>query len=215
MLYLSKITLSPLQERQERLYDIYQLHKKLWKAFEHEGHDKKRDFLYRVDETSSQNKEILLQSCVEPRWQHLFPAQSVQVKSYNPKFHQNQRFLFYLRANAVVAEKREGKKHSVKIPIRPKEYVFPVYDEQDNVVEYQGWLAIQGEKHGFRICEASRMGAAYARGHKKRTHRILLTGQNIQGYLQIIDAAAFMNAYVQGIGRGKAFGFGMLSLIKV
>lgn len=214
MLYLSKLILSSEQERAEHLYDIYRLHQKLWKAFEAGEGSQKRDFLFRIDSINSRDKEILLQSATEPQWDGLFLPKHVQVKCYSPKFGEGQKFFFYLRANAVVAKKQVGKKHSAKIPIRPRDYILPVYHEDNRSTEYKGWLAEQGKKYGFQLCEASRVGTAYARGKKVQNQPIQLTGQNLQGYLKITDAVAFTTAYVQGLGRGKAFGFGMLSLMK-
>ncbi len=215
MLYLSKLILSSEQERKEDLYDIYRLHQKLWQAFEAGDGSKKRDFLFRIDSTNSRDKEILLQSATEPQWERLFPPRHAQVKNYSPKFCEGQNFFFYLRANAVVAKKQAGKKNSTKIPIRPRDYVLPIYHEEKRSTEYKGWLAEQGKKHGFELCEASRVGTAYAKGKKVKNQPIIqLTGQNLQGYLKITDADAFTTAYVQGLGRGKAFGFGMLSLMK-
>lgn len=216
MLYLTRIRLDAEQEKREHLHNVYNLHQKLWKAFNVDQDHQERDFLFRVDRTSEHAKEILIQSQSEPHWDGMFPPFRIQSKSFSPKFQAGQEFFFFLRANAVVAEKRPGQKHSRKIPIRPKDYVYEGEQQPESPPQFQGWLARQGEKHGFILTEAARLGSAYAIGKKKQSgNSIKLTGQDLRGYLKVTDGAAFEQMFVTGLGRAKAFGFGMFSLMNV
>ncbi|MGK5094768.1 type I-E CRISPR-associated protein Cas6/Cse3/CasE [Deltaproteobacteria bacterium TL4] len=207
MLYLSKLTLA------SPILDAYQLHQQLWKAFENQTDSAQREFLFRIEEQAPRQQILLVHSCQEPHWEPWLAPSEYAVKAYDPCFREGQQFFFYLRANAVVAEKREGAKRSVKIPIRPKEYIQTSQDESGNLL-YSGWLAKQASEKGFKLLAASRMGEHRAFGKKHGESLIRLTGQNLRGHLEITDATAFLSAYVNGLGRGKAFGFGMFSLIR-
>lgn len=209
MLYLSKIVLTPHQEEREHLHNIYQLHQKLWQGFGKKPNDKDRDFLFRIDPGHGKTKEILLQSLSEPNWSRIFPDQGVQMKSFSPHFIEGQRFFFYLRANAMVAKmsERNAKGRTKKRPM-PAE-------------QYKDWFLAQGEKHGFSVQLVDRVGDVTVWGYKQKSEEkqqskqhLRFTGQNLQGHLQVTDVTQFSEIYQKGLGRGKAFGFGLLSLIK-
>lgn len=85
-------------------------------------------------------------------------------------------------------------------------------------IEYQRqWLMQQAEKHGFSVREGEfdvvnaqwrhfRKGAA---GHK-----VSLLGVTYEGLLRVTDAEAFCTALCQGIGREKAYGMGLMTLMR-
>lgn len=214
-MYLSKITIPPSPEREEeqKISNIYLLHKKLWRGFAQEPNERKRDFLFRIDRGIGDLREVLVQSQSEPNWQDEFPTDAVKVKSYVPAFEKGQIFFFYLRANAVVSKVDDlnANGRGIKKPL-------PAAD-------YEKWLARRADDCGFQLHEIFRMGDAVAKGskiekksqgkgYKAPKHWIRLNGQNLQGHLEVTDPETFTETYTKGLGRGKAFGFGLLSLMQ-
>lgn len=109
------------------------------------------------------------------------------------------RWLFRVDANAsyVVG----GKYHSA----RGEDEVF-------------AWLDRQGTKAGFHITR-DRLGRPEARisqrpeeFHKKNGNRVVMVSTIVNGFLSIDNPEKFRTALIQGIGRGKAYGHGLITL---
>lgn len=69
------------------------------------------------------------------------------------------------------------------------------------------WLSRKAELHGFRVDEC-RLGPQ--RTFKQPERRIVLHTVELYGRLTVTDAARFAATLSEGIGRGKAFGCGLL-----
>ncbi len=92
--------------------------------------------------------------------------------------------------------------------------------------ERRAWLDRKGLQHGFRILDAAQAGRGVAElidvsegratGYRLEApegHRTMTFGSALfDGRLQVTDAALFREAVSFGIGSGKAFGFGLLSI---
>ena len=48
----------------------------------------------------------------------------------------------------------------------------------------------------------------------KSPHRVTLDGVTFEGVLEVTDAEKFREALAKGVGSGKAYGFGLLSVAK-
>ncbi|MGK0290814.1 MAG: CRISPR system Cascade subunit CasE [bacterium] len=213
MIVLSQLTL----RKQKKVQSVYQLHKKLWKAFDDGNQEKKRDFLFRIENESDSKQVVLVQSKSIPQWEKaLSDDEKFLTKQVTPHFYEGQTFFFYLRANAVIAKKNpEGK--SRKCPLHPKEYLEHTIQNKDSkeYEEKKGWLQRQAEQKGFKILEAQSVKVCHVNTRKRPKDRAIeLSGQDLQGYLQVIDPEEFKQAFYYGLGRAKAFGFGMFSLSK-
>ena len=76
-----------------------------------------------------------------------------------------------------------------------------------------GWIAHQGELGGFSIEGSATAQPGYVYFKKpEKTEQSRLRSVRYDGVLVVTDPAGFHEALVQGIGSGKAFGFGLLSL---
>ena len=71
------------------------------------------------------------------------------------------------------------------------------------------WLHRKAEIGGFEIMDAVVHGSRHVRCKNDR-HGALLLGVEFRGVLRVTDAARFAETLRQGIGRGKAWGFGLL-----
>lgn len=85
-------------------------------------------------------------------------------------------------------------------------------------VEYQQqWLLQRAEKHGFALAPdgfavtASRW-LQFSKGGARR-RPVTLLSVTYEGVLQVTDPQAFCQLLTQGIGRGKAYGLGLMTVM--
>lgn len=86
-----------------------------------------------------------------------------------------------------------------------------------STVKYQkAWLMERAEKHGFALDEDS-FDVTHIKWHhfaKKHTHPVALLTVTYEGNLRVTDPEAFRELLCSGIGRGKAYGLGMMTVIR-
>lgn len=194
----------------------------------------KFDVLHRLDVNWRSGKAVLLvQSRVKPEWNHLrenFLAEDVEenlaVKSIGESYANIENginLLFRLQANPT---KRVGKsdteakprfKESEKGNIRRR---VELRTDEDRI----DWLKRKGEDAGFRLAgvqiweveNAVAVGQGKINFSKSRNSPELTFGSVVfDGVLQVTDAERFRETLVKGIGSGKAYGFGLLSIAPV
>ena len=171
-------------------------------------------FLFRIDPQASGRVVILVQSAIKPDWEYAFKnafyllAASPEVKSFDPGFAKGQRLRFRLVVNPTRkidtksgpdGRRRNGKR--VPIPI-------------DQLYE---WLAGRAKLAGFSLDkDSATIQAGYVYLNKTRDgDGQRLRSARYDGILDITDPAKFNETLVRGIGTGKAFGFGLLSVAPV
>ena len=81
----------------------------------------------------------------------------------------------------------------------------------------KAWLQAQGEKHGFRLSEdgfdvTDAHWLRFRKGHKGPP--VSLLSVTWEGTLEVTDADAFRQTLTEGIGRGKAYGMGLLTVAR-
>ena len=77
------------------------------------------------------------------------------------------------------------------------------------------WLLDRAEKHGFRLTEESfevvkRGFLSFAKGKERR--KVTLGICTFEGSLEVTDADRFREALTRGVGRGKAYGLGLMTV---
>lgn len=102
-------------------------------------------------------------------------------------------YAFQLRANTVKAVRQEDGKVSKRVPDH----------------DWDGWIAQRS--HGFEIVSLWKRQAPKAVGIRGG-HMITFTGVDYAGILRCTDVDELHRALTEGIGHGKAYGFGMLIL---
>lgn len=86
-------------------------------------------------------------------------------------------------------------------------------------VEYQRqWLLQRAEKHGFALTPDSFTVTAsrwlqFAKGGDRR-RPVTLLSVTYEGVLQVTDPQAFCQMLTQGLGRGKAYGLGLMTVMR-
>lgn len=226
MLHLSLLKLARDHPRWKHL-DPYQAHQLAWRAFPDVARGE-RPFLFSLD-ARSRHHSLLVQSTRPPDWTFLHGDADVQTKPVSSdRIVEGTAFRFFLRANPTVDRRgfRDGKTRRVAVGTNP-ELVFRQMGRLEDAPsspkavaewrrqELREWLERQGERGGFQAetCEPGpivsrrlvRMENGRPRGRPMIFHEVEFTGT-----LVVRDLAAFIQARAEGIGRGRAFGYGLL-----
>ena len=241
-IHLTKMILNPNSRRVwDDLGNLQNMHRMVSKAFpavenedaapHHERKTPRNEFnlLHRLDFDARNGKAVLfVQSGIKPNWSFLQADYAVQIECKTvheqySKIENGMRLLFRLCANPT---KRVGKSDS------QADERFKPSDERKirRRVELRtdeekiGWLKRKGEDAGFqltdvRIKEAVENAVAHSsskqfgrrgRGDKKMTFGAVV----FEGVLQVTDAEKFRESLMIGIGTGKAYGFGLMSVAR-
>jgi CRISPR system Cascade subunit CasE len=213
-MYLSRLILNPRSRRvQSEIADRYQLHRSIMGAFPDDlGADEER-VLFRLDQdTRSGDLTLLVQSWTLPDWSWLAEPNASDylrpvsvpnpaLKEFQLDLASGQTLAFRLRGNPTARR---------RLPDGSKKRVGLQREE-----EQLEWLERKAERNGFRIRsvrtshQAKAYGQIYQNGDK---HRLTFFSVQFDGLLRVEDAEQLEEAVRSGIGSGKAFGFGLLSL---
>lgn len=189
-------------------------------------------FLFRIEPEPP--LRILVQSTERPRWEYAFQnapyllAGEPQVREYEPTFTAGQTFRFRLVAQMVTrrtiptGKLQDGQKARSEHPIR---CLLPADGDgcRKPDPEFTAWRERLGgwaERHGFTVGHYSKqlrvqpianltMKPAGQQRHKQ------FNAAMFEGLLTCVDPERLHTAVLNGIGRGKAFGMGLLSLAVV
>jgi CRISPR system Cascade subunit CasE len=222
-MYLSRLTLNPRSGYARRdLADVYQLHRTIMSAFAPTAAGAARSslgVLFRV-EPEAPLPVVLVQSQQEPRWElpqgYLAPgtnAQSKPIAELLDAIAAGRTYRFRLLANPT---RKIARFHETSARMRQGSRV-DLRRDADRLE----WIKRKGNQHGFQLAQLA-SGQADAVdvlvrsvprqiGRKDET-RITVAGALFDGLLVVDDADGVRNAVVNGVGPGKAFGFGLLSL---
>ncbi len=231
--YLSRLWLNPRNHRVRReINDCHELHRTILSAFpnlEDKLKNARTEFgvLFRIEFNERQGKVCLLvQSKVKPNWNSLpekylmeDTEESVSCKEISSSYTalpNGMPLMFRLKANPTkcvsakniteVSAKFVGKRVELRKP-----------DEQTD------WLRNKSERHGFKLVSVKltpEIADVSASPKSKitgiRANRKLTFGAVLfEGHLMITDAEKFRETLAEGIGQGKAYGFGLLSIARV
>ncbi len=188
-------------------------------------------FLYRVDPLPGTGRAmILVQSARKPDWDYAFQnanyllsAQPL-IKYFDPKFKINQHLRFRLVANPV----RKVSHKSLDAQGKPFEPKWLGKDVPVSTVHLDRWLKRRAEPEwtppknsehvqappGFRIYKITNIQTGYVYVNKEceRGHGRRIRLARYEGELIVTDPDNFRDSILRGIGPGKAFGFGLLSV---
>ena len=202
-MYLSKLVLNPTSRRvRTESGRPYELHRTLMRAFPSAEEGTGR-VLFRLDMSKESNSiALLVQSEKEPDWRPLdevegFLLEPAQSKPFSPVFRSGQTCRFRLRANPTV--KQQGKR-------------FGIVKEEEQLA----WLQRKGTAGGFEpfsvISSPERKMNDKMTDRAGTRHDLTLIAVRFDGLLKVKDPAAFHQTLAQGVGSGKGFGFGLLSV---
>lgn len=204
-MYLTQLRLDPRSAQARRdLADPYDMHRTLTRAFVENEIQAPPRFLWRVEPGNAWAQPVLLVqsahsadwSCLQTLPGYLQHGQLPETKSVDVDqlLHSGDRYRFRLLANPTVT--REGKRYGL-------------VGEDAQLA----WLKRQGERHGFAI-EAALVTSSNLAGGRKGQARMSLLCVCFDGVLQLANRDLLSRALEAGIGPGKAFGCGLLSLAR-
>ena len=230
-MYLSRLMLNPTHRQvQHDLADCHELHRTVMSAFPNIESDKNDAraalcVLYRVDTSDRTGRiNLLVQSGERPDWSHLPRAYLIDsgsrsenpaIKDISVSYQQigpGTPLVFRLRANptkrvsARSTTERSGA-HGKRVDLRSE-------------AEQLAWLARKGDEGGFNVIAVQAhpdvSNARVIPGgqvHGRHQHGRLTFGSVIfEGSLRVTDPDRFLRTLATGIGSGKAYGFGLLSI---
>lgn len=240
-LYLSRLLLNPTSRQvQSEIFSPYEMHRTIMRAFPESGEDprNRHDVLFRVDQ-GLRNGCLLLyvQSSTQPNWRFLeekeryldhssqLPAASCReilplLRALTP----GRVLSFRLRANPTrrvwnkedpLHGKRVGlfkEKDQVEWLLRKGRERIPGIPGGFEVLTKDGYDSSDNAPTLLRLA-VNPEGMVYGRkrgqgeGHAMKHHSVVFEGQ-----LRVTDPEFFVQTMRQGIGAGKAFGFGLLTL---
>lgn len=199
MMYLSQLILN-LRSREARqdLADRFELHRTILNAFPETLPDDER-VLYRVEEGALEPMVVILvQSQYQPKWTDIprlrqaYLEQQPRVREIHIHTETGKQHRFRLQANPTI--KRDGKRHALYA---------------DDALH--NWLVRKGEQHGFYAerhhVQMVKLGKKHGKKRQQTWHVV-----QFDGLLKVTDEPLFINALREGVGSGKAFGFGLLSI---
>jgi len=225
--FLSRLVLEPRsREVQRDLSDGQRLHRRVMSGFPDVGESARKTLgvLFRV-ESGPQGVTLLVQSQTAPEWSKLpdgylatdwFGGQSAVavtgLEGVLGRCVAKAEMRFRLRANPTRCidsksgpdgEKRRGK----RVPLR----------REDSRLD---WLRRKAEAAGFEVVEVQ--GAAGVMDAMQREPTVVrgrrdsglvtIEGVLFEGRLRVMEPEVFRAALLDGIGRGRAYGFGLLSV---
>lgn len=228
-MYLSRLTLNPRTRRVQReLANPYELHRTLMQSFPPALPEDER-VLFRVEvDDDTGIPTVLLQSQTAPDWAWLgdpgaqgYLLRAPESKPFTLTFTPGQRLAFRLRANPT--EKRwlpreKDDPTSERKPMRvalaaPKE---PGAEPQSVQERQRAWLERKGQAGGFQVVAVNIVaeGNLYGRTSGESRHALQFSAVRFEGVLQVTDPEKLWHTVQTGVGSGKGFGFGLLSLAR-
>lgn len=211
-MYLSRLILNPRSRQvQAEIAHPYEMHRTVLRAFAEDLSQTEERVLFRLDvHPRTGLPTLLVQSQTGPDWSYLaagsyllppdlLPPGEVNpgVKEVELAFRPGQMLAFRLLANPT---KRLGKQAG---PDKGKRVGLYRPEEQ------LAWLHRKGEQHGFQVLTAIPTAQRRTDDHRRQLKFLSVC---FDGVLKVLEPERFLAAVHQGIGSGKAFGFGLLSL---
>ena len=203
-MYLSRMVLNlKNKEALAEVSNIYELHRTIMSAFPSQSKGDPGRVLFRVEEgTESFGKVVLIQSQYKPDWNYLRVANDYllrepETKEYNPVVSNGKIYRFRILGNPTV--KKDGKR-------------LALYNDDDQVK----WISRKAESNGFTILDMVHTSKEGLKGKKPgQMEFITLHSVLFEGSLRVDDQEKFIDCLGKGIGSGKGFGFGLISIARL
>jgi len=227
-LFLSKLILNQRScEARRDLANCHDLHRTIMSAFPQADGAAARDefgVLFRVESRRDGKVILLVQSQVEPDWSRLPEGYLLEaggnpackpVSSHYAVLGTGQRLLFRLLANPT---KRVSAKNTEE-DARWRGKRIELRSEEDQIA----WLRRKGDASGFRLLAARvnrdvpnvQTAPRPKTSGRREKNRLSFGSALFNGELEITDAERFRQALSDGVGSGKAYGFGLLSIAPI
>jgi CRISPR system Cascade subunit CasE len=194
---LSRLLLTHEDMLRLRLTDVYSVHRIVYDCFPADDATQLRgvssNFLYADNGLRRGQREIVILSAQKPQQPRCGDMQTKPVPS---QFLEYSAYRFLLTVNPVRRQSNSGK----LTPLRKPEDVHAWFEGKSSI---WGFSVAQGE---LRVDEVG------VWQFNKKNHPVTLGFARLSGILHVTARNLFHKAFFKGIGRGKAFGCGLLQL---
>lgn len=238
-IYLTKMILNPRSRKVRRdVGNSQELHRTISNGFPETDKEttprRKYGILYRLEIDNRRGQiALLVQSNAKPDWSGL-EADYLIEKEDNPAcksigenyaaIENGMNLLFRLQANPTKRVGKSDPKAAAKFKPSDEKKIrrrVELRTDEDKIK----WLKRKGEEAGFRLAGvqikddvenvASVEQGKISFGKSKNSPNLTFGSVVFEGVLQITDTDKFRESLIQGIGSGKAYGFGLLSIAPV
>lgn len=201
LVYASVLDLSRTDVKVLNIKDAYSLHKVVYglfddvRSFEEKQNSTPSGIVYADKGGDFNSRRILMLSNRKPHQTPQFGA--VQTKPVHTAFLSHQSYAFEVTLNPGRRDIHTDK----VVPIRRRE-------------EIEQWFTERApESWGFSVNQTNLQTEnlsvqSFEKGGKMVTHG----SATLKGTLTVVDLERFTHSFTQGIGRGRAFGFGLLQI---
>ena len=198
--YLSLLTLSPIDLAWNRVTDPYSLHRIICGLFGLGGVEKKGSapsgIQWRFAEGHRDQTRVLILSKVPPSTP-MFG--NLETKELPDGFLDSRYYRFYVRVNPSIF-------HHVSRNVEPVR-------GDENIIQ---WFADRAPRWGFSVDPgAVEVTSKKVVTFRKDNRKVTLSQADLRGTLEVTDKDIFSESFANGIGRGRAFGCGLLQIIPV
>jgi CRISPR system Cascade subunit CasE len=242
MIHLSRLILDPMSRQvQKELAAPYEMHRTLCHAFPNLSQEEweAARVLFRVDEENGR-LSLLVQAKTAPDWTNFASKISGRyllgapaVKAWEPQFQAGQNLRFRLQANPIFAFKAEGAKDGARRGLYRETERLDWLRRQGETHGFEMTLvpitlrAVGDKKVVFRgreheelqldlpLCEVIDLndGRRFAlRSGDGKDLKSQFSAARFDGTLRVTDPEKLAHALVNGIGKARGFGFGLLSV---
>lgn len=195
VLRLNRSDFEIISKRNQGVFDAYTIHKVVYSLFPKEN-NQQRNFLYAYKGGDFNEKCILMLSENMPLKSDVGEIESKEIPT---EFLEQNYYGFEVQVNPVHKECRTGR----IIPIRGS--------DKDALIK---WFTEKTPEYGFEIQEGSlSVGDTDIVSFSKEGKKVVLGKAIFTGKLKVTDRELFIKSFKNGLGKGKAFGFGLLQLV--
>ena len=200
-MYLTQVILTPKICLKERVYDEYALHRVVYSLFPKSEQGRQR-VLYVHKGLQHGNHVLLVMSEVEPTGK---PEIQKDTRRIAESFLTHRRYAFEVVLNPV--KRRTGKPGS---PDAGRQITTPITGQ----LPLLKWFVEKAAASGFSPDETTlEVRVRSAQTFRKSENQVVHHRVCFTGTLTVTDAEAFRQTFQNGMGRGKAFGFGLLQIV--
>lgn len=187
-----------------KITDSYSLHRVIYSLFEDvrtleqkTGHEPS-GFLFADKGGDFKGRNILFLSDREPTHPEFG---QVQTRAISDAFLQHNEYRFEVTLNPTKRDKNTAK----TVPIKGREQIAAWFLNRASA----SWgFDVQAENIQIDFLSVKQFTG-------KNDHAVTLGSATIQGLLKVVDREKFIKSFKQGVGRGRAFGFGLLQIVPV
>lgn len=207
-MWISMLTINPENgDANADLKDANQLHKTVMSGMP-ETCD--TPVLYRTDRSRNGRFQVTVVSHVQPNWEKIqsgttpYLLEPPSVKAYDPEMSNGDLLRFRLKAHPTVSKKIGELGH------RDRGRPLFIRTPEDR----REWLRRRSEKLGFSLLDCDEIETGTIRCQRPEG-RIEIPYVTFQGIIRVDDVRTFIDALGRNVGQKRAFGCGMLSVMRI